>query len=404
MSEFELWPSWRVGRVRVRPLKMISATTAAGRLEWYPTGHRGRKAVKRVRGTRAQLDAAAHQVVADGLPVPASWSKKKPSKPTLGDGLQTIGHLLRAWLYQIEQGGEGAHLSPKTRTLYRQAARRVLYQGPGEGLYDVLIARFDDRAALAWSRGRAPLISSSGYNHDRTVLTLAWEWAARERHIPALPCPMRGVRYPARYGGTRHARRTPTAQEVAATLAAAPDTPAAWRYTRVLRILWSTGARAGEVFALTRGDIDLAPTGQAPHGWVHLQGAVPGERTGKGRGASYRRRVPLTADAREALLDVINQGDTPLQPGDRLWPGPVDSWVSRLCAASKSYCDRAGIPRWTPHGLRRLAVDTMRRGGVDVATAAKITGHSVTTMLTKYATVDDDDRVRAVLLLAKLGQ
>lgn len=66
-------------------------------------------------------------------------------------------------------------------------------------------------------------------------------------------------------------------------------------------------------------------------------------------------------------------------------------------------CKAASVPVFTPHGLRRLVVDRMARGGVDVATAASLTGHSVEVMLRYYRQVSDEDRRRAVLA-AGLGQ
>ena len=49
-----------------------------------------------------------------------------------------------------------------------------------------------------------------------------------------------------------------------------------------------------------------------------------------------------------------------------------------------------------PHGLRRLAADTMARAGVDVGTAAAITGHDPKTMLEFYRTAPATDMALAV--------
>jgi integrase len=50
----------------------------------------------------------------------------------------------------------------------------------------------------------------------------------------------------------------------------------------------------------------------------------------------------------------------------------------------------------TPHGLRRMVVDRMLRAGVDPATAASLTGHSVVVMLRFYRQVTEADRKAAV--------
>ncbi len=66
-------------------------------------------------------------------------------------------------------------------------------------------------------------------------------------------------------------------------------------------------------------------------------------------------------------------------------------------------CERAGVPVFTPYGLRRSAVDRMARAGVDPATAASITGHSAQVMLQHYRKVSSEDR-RDAIRRAGLGE
>jgi integrase len=49
-----------------------------------------------------------------------------------------------------------------------------------------------------------------------------------------------------------------------------------------------------------------------------------------------------------------------------------------------------------------MVVDRMARSGVDVATAASLTGHSPEVMLRHYRQVSDEDRKKAVVK-ARLG-
>ena len=62
----------------------------------------------------------------------------------------------------------------------------------------------------------------------------------------------------------------------------------------------------------------------------------------------------------------------------------------------------AGVPKFTPHGLRRMAVDRMARAGVEPSVAASITGHDPNVMLQHYRAVSDDD-LRLVAQRADLG-
>jgi integrase len=59
-------------------------------------------------------------------------------------------------------------------------------------------------------------------------------------------------------------------------------------------------------------------------------------------------------------------------------------------------CKRAGVRAFTPHGLRRMVVNRMLRAGVDPATSASLTGHSVVVMLRFYRQVTQADREAAV--------
>jgi integrase len=81
---------------------------------------------------------------------------------------------------------------------------------------------------------------------------------------------------------------------------------------------------------------------------------------------------------------------------------PLDGVTHLSAKYIRPACERAGTRRFTPHGLRRAAVDAMMRGGVDVGTAATITGHSVQVMIKHYQQATDDDRRRAVIK-AQLG-
>ena len=104
------------------------------------------------------------------------------------------------------------------------------------------------------------------------------------------------------------------------------------------------------------------------------------------------------AARQSATLAAIPAVDNaPAGETDRVLPCAPSSFDSYLGPhALRQACAAAGVPRFTPYGLRRAAVDAMARAGVDPATAASITGHSVSVMLTAYRTVSEDDRRRAV--------
>jgi integrase len=115
-------------------------------------------------------------------------------------------------------------------------------------------------------------------------------------------------------------------------------------------LLARLGMRAGEVAAVELGDI----------GWR------AGELLVRGKGGS-QERLPLTADAGEAVAGYLRDGRPPggsrnvflraCAPYDGLSAGGVKGAVGRAC-------DRAGLPRVGPHRLRHTAATGMQGRGV----------------------------------------
>lgn len=167
--------------------------------------------------------------------------------------------------------------------------------------------------------------------------------------------------------------RTPAAREVHAAIAAMP--PGDWRLA--VQLLARTGARAGEIVALRRADVDR----RARVLWL-----------GTHRGASKTgaRAFPLGASTLALLVDRADGTDAPLLEFDGIG-APHQALATRLREA----CRLGGVPRFTPHGIRRMVVTRLLRSGVELATAASITGHTIQVMLRYYREVSDEDRRHA---------
>jgi integrase/recombinase XerC len=143
-----------------------------------------------------------------------------------------------------------------------------------------------------------------------------------------------------------------------------------------LLLLYATGARLGEVGALRWEDVDLVA------GPVHLHGKTGG------------RTVPLHPQVLAAIEAAPRRGIFVL--------GIEPITIHGLRYHLDSACYRAKVPRWTPHGLRRLACDTLYRAGVDVGTAAAVLGHSPQVALRYYRRASDAD-MREAVARARLG-
>jgi len=281
--------------------------------------------------------------------------------------IATLEHLLRAWLaWQQDRAGAG-EIRPRTAAIYKMTVKRLVKLGGMtrlEHLNHHVVSQVRIRAMRLYAPKTVDL--------DLRLLAMALRWGEQLGLVVDPPEVPRLSRDRVKERVLCH--RTPTPADVAATLAAI-DLP--WlRLT--IQILWTTGARIGEVSHLRPEDYD-----RTDHTLVF-------------RGKTGPREVPVP-DHLAAELDAWEAGEEWL-----LGVRPIT--VESNCRRGINTATRqAGVTRWTPHGLRRLAVDSLARAGVDVATAADLLGHSPQTMWDHYRRVSELDKRRA-LAVAGLGQ
>ena len=156
----------------------------------------------------------------------------------------------------------------------------------------------------------------------------------------------------------------------------------------ILAIEWMfyTGARPSEVALARLRDID----------WKRATWTVrdcEGAKTGS-------REVPL----HEGLVRSVREYVASLSEDttETLWPPLIDrESLTRIWGGhARRGALAAGVELWNQKGLRHLAVTRMLSSGIDVATAASITGHSPVVLLKTYAHVLNDRRKAAVDVLA----
>jgi integrase len=308
------------------------------------------RALARTRGERIPQGEAvrrAAQLLAEGLHLEVGAGREE------APAVRTLRDLLECW---AGAQGERRDLRPATLAHYVYAAS-VAARVVG----DVQLDRVSGRT-LEELRDR------TGTSPRATVQVLgavrmAWRWGHGVGLVEAERLPAVRVRV------APTERRTPAPHEVQAVVDHLRGRPAL-----ALRLAWSLGARVGEIAALTWADVDLAQ----PPGWVTL------------RGKTGTRRVPLPRPARAAL------------EAHGAWAGPLGV-PRRLCDHLRRACLRLGQEPWTIHGLRRLAVDQLARGGVDIATAAALLGHSPAVMLGHYRRVQAAD-LEAAVARVQLGE
>lgn len=157
-----------------------------------------------------------------------------------------------------------------------------------------------------------------------------------------------------------------------------------------------TGARIGELVALTWSDIV-----ERPDGSKHVTLA-----SRKGKGVRRVRTVPLNRRAEEALIEqarLNGQGPVPLWRRKGAVFRKLDGrkWGSAASVASvfRQTVERAGLEDVRPHDLRRTFASTLMMRGVSMRTIAELLGHSDLGMVSRYAHLAPGAKEAAVLHL-----
>jgi len=148
--------------------------------------------------------------------------------------------------------------------------------------------------------------------------------------------------------------------------------PAGARDAAIIAVLYSGGLRRGELVALDLGDYER------PEGRLRVRG--------KGR---KERLVPLADGANRALADWLAlRGVAPgplfcaIHKGGRLIPGRLAPVAVYTALAKRAR--QAGVPRLTPHDLRRTFVGDLLDAGADIATVQHLAGHANVNTTARY--------------------
>ena len=276
--------------------------------------------------------------------------------------LETIHDLMAAWMASKEANTE---LSPKTIIHYEKAARHSVQELVGHRLRVFGQRQLENYRNIRSKQNASPRLIVQEFK----VLRMAWKWAQDCGHIDLRDLPKVAVKV----DGYVRDRVNPDRYCVDQVI---EKLDGEWR--RFVEILALTGARPSEVSRLKVSDYD------------------PRKRILKLDGKTGEREFPVPKKDAHIFNGI---------------PSSPDADLLRLGVASKNQvlrdrltkaCDAAGVKRFTPYGLRRMVVSQMIRSGVDPATAASVTGHSVEVMLKVYYEVKAED-IRRAILMADLG-
>lgn len=268
-------------------------------------------------------------------------------RPTRGSSnLRTVEDLLRAYTTATSKR---ADLAERTVAHYigsRKRLQTVIGDVDLRSLNVTHLERYRDTQTRAGRADRTTAV-------DLGILGAAWKWARERGGVP--PHDLGTIRAKSRPVRVYN-HHTPSQRQARAAI----DRLTGWQRDAA-ELLLRTGARAGEIAAVRRRDID------------------PEASTLTLTGKTGARTIPIDAEALEILQRLAQEAED-----DRLLA--FRSFSSRINTAIGGACGAADVPRFTCHGLRRLMVDRLQDAGVDVGTAARFMGHSPAVMLEAYRT------------------
>jgi len=282
--------------------------------------------------------------------------------------IKNVGDLMDHWVLRSQGRPD---LAANTLDHYEKCARHVV-----AWMRDVAITGVDAASLDRYHRGRvAEEAAPRTISQEFLILRMAWKWGWERGHVHVRVLPRHPVRIPPAEFKINH--HTPVAADVAAVLQKMKG-----EWWMALKLLATTGARRGEVCALQRDDLNVR------NGLLTLGGHLGANKTGP-------REFPLPGRLLDMLSDRADGSDRPLLEFGVAHPGSaLAGRLNRACAA-------AGVDRFTPQALRRMVVNRMIDSGVNIKTAASLTGHSIEVML-KYYQQSTVQHQRAAVLAAGL--
>lgn len=190
-------------------------------------------------------------------------------------------------------------------------------------------------------------------------------------------------------GETLPAGRSLSAGEISALLANCESdlTPAGARDVAIIALMYGAGLRREEVIKLNMADYDTQT------GCLVIRGKRRRERTAylvNGVAAAMGDWLAVRGSADGPLFLAINKGGR-LQSG-RLTPQAIYNLLAKRA-------ELAGVASFSPHDLRRTFVGDLLDAGADIATVAKMAGHSNIQTTARYDRRPEQAKQKAASLL-----
>ncbi len=141
-----------------------------------------------------------------------------------------------------------------------------------------------------------------------------------------------------------------------------------WRVSEIVGLKWSNVDRVNKVIRLEPGTTKSGRGRVYPYGSFRLLERLIERR--KRKGVETESRIGGT------IAHVFHRNGVPIQTFYKSW---------------RRACERAGIPGFWYHDLRRCAAQNLVRARVPIQTAMAVLGHATRSIFDRYAIVDEED-------------
>lgn len=254
---------------------------------------------------------------------------------------------------------EVRELSPRSIKNYRTDLAQLAQHLGTTPMLEATAA--DLRAWQAWQHRRG--VKASTIRRKMSCVRGFYAWAVKVGHLDRDP----SVNLDAPRVPERLPRHLTDAQTEALLAALKTDTALDRRETAIVKCLYYTGIRAGELVGL---DVDR---------WDREANTL--RVIGKG---NRERRVPVPPQLAEVLTRHMKEHPTGAGPLFRHWEGGRESYDNILRAVKRAG-RRAGIGKVTPHQLRHTFATRLVNRGVPINVIQKLLGHKQISTTTIYA-------------------
>lgn len=354
----------KVGRVRGYAIRPPRPGDPHRAWYWQIMGP-GRKTLWTGWATRTEAESRAAAAL---LALPAEGTL--PAAPALPASKVTVADVLVAWLDDL---ASRHYVRPASRRGAKQRAEQLNRLMGGMEIGSVTVAT---TGAYLQRRIGEGVKDRTAYG-ELCILRTAWRWGHKARlHEGGDAFPMPPIRL-----SPLVTTRPATREDAWTVLDALGEVCAPDWAVRCYSLGLVTGARTGELWALTVGDFDAAA------GTLSIKGGKTGERTVYlgDHGTGLVSEMTAGRDAGERIV------------GDVAWftvQTRMGKWIGRACK-------HVGIEPFSCYGLRRSAVDTYYAAGCDLGGAASQLGHTPEVAQRHYrrvnASVAQKEAARAAL-------